>query len=76
MNLVQKVFRVPVAVSETGHIVIVADQTNSPPNPFAPLCGKWDYKAMSYDPNEQKSFGSTFDVSAVELDKWNQECNR
>jgi hypothetical protein len=74
-NLVQKVFRVPISVSETQYIKIVGDQTNSPPNPFNLSC-QWDFIAVSFDPVSGESFGSWFNVSAKELDIWLQEENQ
>jgi len=71
--MISKIIPCPVAVSETGYILIVGDATKAPVNPFSNY--KWEYKALSYDPIKCVRYGKAFDVAKEEVEEWTMKQN-
>lgn len=71
MVTVQSVIPVPLEISETGFIRIVADATKSPPNPHI-RWGRWDYLGVAWDNVNQETVGSCkgFEISKEDVRIW------
>lgn len=65
---VGKICKVPVEVSETQHIKIVADQRHCPT-----ALAKWDMLAIEVDEETGKTRGSAFAVTEKELLRWQRQ---
>ena len=71
-TLTQQIIPCPVAIAETGYVLIVADATNAPA--LQPQY-KWDYQAVCYDPVKRIRHGRAFEVTKAEVEEWTAKQN-
>lgn len=68
-QFVGKVIRVPISVSETEYIKIVADQRHCLTNNSRDV--RWEMLAVTYDPDTGRNTGEAFAITQKEIVKWN-----